>query len=386
MRHFASTQDGAAERDVPAWDGGSFLEKVLNVAPNIIYVFNQQTQSNEYSNRSLGASLGYTEAELQALGSELLPRLCHPDDLPKIYSYFTALRLMPDGEISTLEYRMRNKAGGWSWLMSYDTIFERDEAGEVLRHIGMATDITARKQAEELVRVEKQFANKASQDLRTFSHSVLHDIKSPVHALNLMFKRLASLPSVAQNEEALELVGLSLETLTQMEETLHGVLQFTRVLNTSNKHERTSTNDAIKAACDDLNDDIAASGAQLQINSFPDVIGDALQLQLLFRNTIENAIKFTKPGNRPVITIDHGAQSNDLFVCLTVSDSGIGIAEQYHQRVFGMFQRLHFSDDYKGRGLGLAICARIIQDHAGSISLTSELDKGTSILIELPRA
>ena len=125
-----------------------FLEKMLRVLPGIVYVFNQTTQSNEYANRSLGDVLGYGPAEVQEMGSALFPTLCHPDDLPKIGAHFQAIQSMGDDEVLSVEYRMRHKDGEWRWLLSHDAVYERDETGALLRHIGKATDITDLKRQE----------------------------------------------------------------------------------------------------------------------------------------------------------------------------------------------------------------------------------------------
>ncbi len=129
------------------WDAAPFLEKVVGIVPNVIYVFNQKTQSNEYANRSLGDLLGYSAAEIQKMGDALMPSLCHPEDLGRVGEHFGAIQRIADDEVLTVEYRMRHKGGHWVWLLSYDALFERDEDGSVLRHIGVATDITDQKQA-----------------------------------------------------------------------------------------------------------------------------------------------------------------------------------------------------------------------------------------------
>ena len=135
--------DEIADEGLGTWDAMPFLEKVMGIVPGIIYIVNQKTQSNEYSNRSLGELLGFNSSEIQAMGDDFFPQVCHPEDLPKIFEYFGGLQSMKDGEVCRIEYRMRHKLGHWVWLLSYDTIFERDADGAVLRHIGMATDVTA---------------------------------------------------------------------------------------------------------------------------------------------------------------------------------------------------------------------------------------------------
>jgi PAS domain S-box-containing protein len=129
------------------WEATELLSKVTAVVPGIIYVFNQKTQSNEYSNRSLGDILGYTGAEIAEMGDALFPDLCHPEDLPIVGAHFEVILGLADGAQHSVEYRMRHKHGHWVWLRSIDTVYARDEAGAVISHIGVATDITFQKRS-----------------------------------------------------------------------------------------------------------------------------------------------------------------------------------------------------------------------------------------------
>ena len=131
---------------IDEWEAEEVLSKITNVVPGIIYVFNQKTKSNEYTNSALGDVLGYSPEEVREMGDGLFPQLCHPDDLPAIGAYFATIQDLAHGELTSIEYRLRHKAGHWVWLLSNDTVFERDEDGSVLRHIGVATDISLQKQ------------------------------------------------------------------------------------------------------------------------------------------------------------------------------------------------------------------------------------------------
>ena len=93
-----------SDEDVPAeWQTSSFLGAVLHVMPSLVYVFNQKTMSNEYANRSIGMALGYSQKEVAAMGSELMPTICHPDDLPKVLDYLQSIRELDDFEVAQLE-------------------------------------------------------------------------------------------------------------------------------------------------------------------------------------------------------------------------------------------------------------------------------------------
>ena len=122
-----------------------FLEQMISLVPGILYVFNHQNQSNEFANRSIADLLGYSQEAIHEMGDALLATVIHPDDLASIGAYFASLNGLDLGQTSTFEYRAVNESGDTVWLRSHDAIFDRDESGDVLRHIGIANDITSEK-------------------------------------------------------------------------------------------------------------------------------------------------------------------------------------------------------------------------------------------------
>src|SRR5690606_9635884 len=142
----------------------------------------------------------------------------------------------------------------------------------------------------------------------------------------------------------------------------------------------------------DLEYAIENSGTQLHCDTLPGIEGDASQLGQVFMNLIGNSIKFRKPDTPPVITIT--CQSGDKFrldpeddrdwICLNFQDNGIGFDQQYADRVFNLFQRLHGREEYSGTGIGLALCRKIIERHGGRIVANSEPGEGTEFVIVLP--
>ena len=161
------------------WDEKPLLQKIVSIAPNVLYVFNQKTQENEFINGSIGAFLGYARDDLAKMGAEFMPLICHPGDLPKVHAHFERIQSIKDGQVMQIEYRMKHKDGHWRWMLSHDAIFDRDAEGNVLRLIGVATDITNRKEAEETAVAEKRAADAANDELRSFAYSVSHDMKAP---------------------------------------------------------------------------------------------------------------------------------------------------------------------------------------------------------------
>ncbi|MEG3877060.1 PAS domain S-box protein [Microcoleus sp. herbarium7] len=126
-----------------------FIERIANATPNILYVYDEQEQRNVYANREITSILGYTVEEVQALGSNMLPTIIHPDDFAKVPAYIQELENAPDGEVIEYEYRVRNKDNSWRWLVSRETVFSRTASGKIQQRLGAATDVSDRKQAEQ---------------------------------------------------------------------------------------------------------------------------------------------------------------------------------------------------------------------------------------------
>ncbi len=379
----ASPDNGEALTQVLGWDAQSFLQKITSVAPNIIYVFNQKTQSNEYSNHSLGERMGYSPSEIQAMGADLMPMLCHPDDLSEMFSYFGDLRKMADGQVSTLEYRMKHRDGHWVWLHSHDTIFERDENGEVLRHIGTATDITAQKEAEARALLEKRIADEANDELRSFAYSVSHDLKAPSNTLSMLLSEMETALANDDKDDLADLLASGDETVTRMGVLIEDVLHYTRVIDGGGPHAKCDLSKIADDVLVDLRAQISSSGAEIETGPLPVISGNEAQIRILLQNLVVNAIRYQPAGATPKVWISSETDPVARQLTLRVRDNGIGIDPKLQERIFTMFARLHREQDYPGTGLGLAICRRIATNHGGVISVESAPGEGSVFSVTL---
>jgi two-component system sensor histidine kinase/response regulator len=134
-----------------------FIQQIAESSPNILYLYDLIEQQNVYTNREFTEILGFTTQEAQVMGSAVLQNLIHPDDFPKVLEHHKRFYTAKDGEIFELEYRMRDTAGEWHWLISRDTLFARSPDGKASQILGTATDITTRKQAEEALAKSRDF-------------------------------------------------------------------------------------------------------------------------------------------------------------------------------------------------------------------------------------
>ncbi len=136
-----------------------------------------------------------------------------------------------------------------------------------------------------------------------------------------------------------------------------------------------------KDACANLQLAIRKNQASVTRGDLPRVTGDSFQLLQLFQNLIGNAIKY-RSRSAPVVFFGASRQGDNWL--FSVQDNGIGIPEQYHQRIFQIFQRLHTQKEYSGTGIGLAICQRIVDRHGGRLWVESEPNRGSTFYFSVP--
>jgi len=125
-----------------------FIERIVETSPDLIYVYDLLEQRNIYVNRQAVEILGYTSQQIEAMREAVLPNLVHPDDMPRIREYHKRFESVKEGEVLELEYRMRDGNGEWRWLRSRDTVFTKNADGLPVQVLGIACDVTERKQAE----------------------------------------------------------------------------------------------------------------------------------------------------------------------------------------------------------------------------------------------
>lgn len=360
-----------------------FMDRALRLLPSIVYIFNQETQSNEYANRSIGEVMGYSAAEIQAFGSNLMALLCHPDDLPDVLHHFKHISRLADGEVASIEYRIRHKESHWVWFLSMDTVFDRHADGRVRRHLGAAADITRQKEAEQRAVDATHAAEVANKDLRAFAYSISHDMKAPSNTLNLLLSELRNAYGAAMDPDARQLVSHALETIASMQRRTTRILDYTSLIDRKSAFQSVSLDDVVSSVLSDMAPDIADAGAEIDVGPLPVVAGAEKELKILFQNLVENALKFRAHGRTPNIKIYSTGGSGESELKVTVSDNGVGIPADSVSRVFEMFKRLHSERTYEGCGIGLAICRRIAISHGGDISVRSDRDTGAAFTVQL---
>jgi signal transduction histidine kinase len=169
---------------------------------------------------------------------------------------------------------------------------------------------------------------------------------------------------------------------------------FSRVATRAKPFEPVNLSTVTNEVLSDLEIRLKESGGKVETGELETVDADPLQLRQLFQNLIGNALKFHMEGEKPVIKVSGnvvqdtvgGTESNDtnMYYQITFEDNGIGFDEQYAERIFGAFQRLHGRQEYEGTGIGLSVCRKIVERHGGIIEAKSSPGKGAKFIVTLP--
>lgn len=353
-----------------------FKEKIMHTSPEVIYVYDLVNQRNIFANKTIFSETGYTEAEVQQLGAELFPTIIHPDDLEMVLHHHSqVLPNLSKGQIVRIEYRMHSKKSNtYEYTESVESLFEQDKHGNNLSIIGVSRSIHAQKQAEAEVL-------KKNKELEQFAFVASHDLQEPLRTITSFTRLLAKKYTGKFDELADQSLKYIVEASTHMNSLVKELLEYSR-LGRSSELTQVDTNLILQKVLDDLSFKIAETNTTFDVAKLPVVRGYKMELRLLFQNLISNAIKFHKPNTPPRIKIS--VENEPGFWKFSFQDNGIGIAPQHQEKIFIIFQRLHSKREYKGTGIGLAHCQKIMELHGGEIWLDSKLHEGSTFHIRIP--
>ncbi len=259
----------------------------------------------------------------------------------------------------------------------------------------LVQDITERKRADariaeatRLLDAQTSELKRANQDLEQFAYVVSHDLRQPLRMVSsymtLLERRLNALFEGGIDADCRDYIGFARGGATRMDRLIIDLLDYSRIGRVGTDLERIDLTEAANQAAADLRFGIADAKGRVEIGPLPTVLGDRAEIERLFRNLIENALKYRAADRSPVITIT--AENTAPTWTVTVADNGIGIDPGYFDKIFGIFQRLHGPGEFEGTGIGLASCKKIVEHHGGQIGVTSVLGQGSAFFFSLPVA
>jgi PAS domain S-box-containing protein len=256
------------------------------------------------------------------------------------------------------------------------------QLGERRLFTGLVRDISERKRAEAALEKQAQELARSNVELERFAYIASHDLQEPMRTVSSFVQLLARRYQGQLDSEADEFIGFITDGVQRMRTLIDDLLEYSRVSSRGAALLPTDAEKVLMQVIGAMQATIDSEQAEITHDPLPTVIADRTQLGQVLQNLIANAIKF-HGAERPRIHIS--ARCDGDAWSFAVADNGIGIPQQYQERIFVIFQRLHTIEEYGGTGIGLAICQKIVERHGGRIWVESTPGQGATFHFTLPR-
>lgn len=258
-------------------------------------------------------------------------------------------------------------------------------------------DITELKQTQLKLEALNLDLRRSNENLQQFAYVASHDLQEPLRKIEAFGNILKDQYAGKLSETGVDLLTRMQGASTRMATLIKDLLSYSRLTSDQQAQSSVALDQVLDWVMSNLDVAITESGATINRTPLPVVNGDESQLRQLFQNLLSNAIKFRRSDQSPFINITADQVPADelpavgrptrpaaLYYRIQVSDNGIGFDEQYRSRIFQVFQRLHSRSQYAGTGIGLAIVQKVVDNHNGMISATSEPGEGATFSVYLP--
>jgi PAS domain S-box-containing protein len=262
----------------------------------------------------------------------------------------------------------------------------KDKTGKLIGFAKVTRDMTERRQAEtELERKVEERTRELEQknkELEQFAYVASHDLQEPLRMVATYVDLLNERCAMKLNKDEHDFIQYALDGAERAQQLIRDLLEFSQAGNKTKNVKPTDLNLILKQVLQNLRVVLEETKAEIDTGPLPTLNVDETQIFQLLQNLVSNALKYKGQDNPKIKISAHEDTDNWTF---TIQDNGIGIAPEYHQRIFELFQRLHGKSKYPGTGLGLAICKKIIERHDGKIWVESNLGKGAAFKFSLPK-
>ena len=219
-----------------------------------------------------------------------------------------------------------------------------------------------------------------NQELQDFAYIVSHDLKAPLRGIKQLVEWISEDYEDVLDEDGQEQMILLKSRIVRLQRFIEDLLEYSKITRTKVQKEVFDTHQSVIEIID-----LLAPPPHIEINivgQLPKVFGEKLTLEQVVQNLISNAIKYNDK-KKGLIWVS-SSETNDT-ISISVKDNGMGIEEKYFNKIFQVFQTLHSKDTYESTGIGLSIVKKVIERHKGKISVESEIGKGSTFTITLPK-
>jgi PAS domain S-box-containing protein len=320
---------------------------------------------------------GYSAAEI--IGQHF-SRFYPAEDVSKGKPVFELEEAIRNGRFEDEGWRVRKD--GSRFLANVVITALRDQTGK-LRGFGKITrDITERKKYEAHLLAKVRELKQSNDELQQFAYVASHDLQEPLRMVTSYTQLLAKRYQGRLDSDADEFIAYAVDGCNRMQRLVEDLLVYSRAGNHAVAPHEISSENALQEALANLRATIKESGAVVTHDSLPAIAADDTRLAQLFLNLVGNAIKF-RGAQVPRVHVSATRNGSKEWI-FSVRDNGMGIEARYFERIFVIFQRLHGRNEFKGTGIGLAICKKIVEQMGGRIWVESQPQKGSTFYFSVP--
>ncbi len=315
----------------------------------------------------------------------------HPDDVEHVKQQMDRANEQ-DGR-SDFVYRIILKNGTIKYLHARGET-QKDNSGNIVKIVGTLQDITKQKEAEQILFQKNIELQQSNTNLEEFAYIASHDLKEPLRKISILGDKLLITQKDVLNEHGKNYLTKMIDSSQRMQTMINDLLSVSTITG-----DRTFENCNLQLILDEvlltLEYKIENQKAVINSDTLPEAMINVPQFRQLFQNLISNSLKFSKKNTAPEIVITHKyltakqVKEFDLinagkYLQIKMTDNGIGFENQYANKIFSIFKRLHSKSEYEGTGIGLSICKKIVENHNGVIFAFGKPDIGSTFTIILP--
>ncbi len=310
---------------------------------------------------------------------------CHPKGVRHRFPNDLALQEMnAESYVGTILWDSKGSSIGLIALIGRKPLSNPRMAESILKLAGArAAGELERKRAKDVLLDYAAKLERINRELEEFAFIAAHDLQEPLRKIRTFESMLTKDYAEALGEQGRDYLMRITKSARRMSDLLRSLLDYSRIASRNEPFETIGLGAIVEDALSALERSISESGARVEVGRLPAVEADAAQLRQLFENLLSNSIKYCKGCEKPLIKISASLAEGTCRIL--VEDNGIGFEEQYIDRIFKPFQRLHGSNSsFEGTGMGLAICRKIVERHGGSITVRSAPGEGSTFIVTLP--
>ena len=345
-------------------------------------------------------SLTYSRNQYRLLGCEPFEfeptvekfmEFVHPDDHSIIIE--GNQKVLTESTPSVAYFRIIRKDGELRYFKSIGKIITDNYKKKII--IGINADITEQFLSDKLLKEKLNDLELSNNELSAFNHVASHDLQEPLRKIQILISRIKEKDFHTISLKGQEYFSRIQVAANRMQKLIDDLLIFSRTNKADKVLALSDLNTLLANSIQELTQIIEEKNAIINSSQLPTIDVIAFQIQQLFSNLIGNSLKYCKPNLIPVIKInskiisgndipDSWKTSTKQFYAISISDNGIGFEAQYAENIFILFQRLHSNTEIPGTGIGLAICKKIIENHKGYITASSNPNEGATFTFFLP--